>query len=35
MWHYSQYLNLSTLWNPQKVTDSTDALLAGRKIRYH
>ena len=27
-WHYSQSLNLCPLWNPQKVTDSTDALLA-------
>ena len=27
MWQYSQYLNPSPLWNPQKVTDSTDALL--------
>ena len=27
MWHYSQYLKLCLLWNPEKVTGSTDALL--------
>ena len=33
--HYSQHLNLHPLWNPQKVTDSMDALLAASTRLCH
>ena len=34
-WRYSQYLTLFPLWNPQKVNDSTDALLAASNSLPH
>ena len=35
VWHCSQYVNLCPLWNPRKVTDSMDALLAAWNRSSH